>query len=346
MKDEKDTAVVEAADAPADGRWQEDVDADLPEEVIKAKAHGRLPAKFEKVKIALTVQELPDGKPKQFKAALTDTLREVFERAARELDKPLLPPASDTPLDTLHCREHRGGGWSAPLTGLERPLWLALAQGCTRHLGIDYKLVVKINTKWGVAPAANATPRSLLEAFGFSPSEFSLYATDSAEPLPPDTPLSLHRGQVFEAQKDGRYGAPVGAEAPPRGSQTIEDDVNAMQEAGIEARLFAERGQQYIELRSLIVPSPPWSSSRVNIVVAIPVTYPMSGLDAFYVELPFSQIGGGMPYQQSTVQIGEKQYGLLSWHYATNRPWNPLRDDLSSHVEHCRGFFLKRGVSS
>jgi hypothetical protein len=345
MKEEKNTAVVEAANAPADGRWPEDVDADLPEEVAEAKTHGKLPPKFEKARIALAVQELPDGKPAHIKASLTNTLLEVFERGAQELGKPLLPPAGAAPLDTLHCRE-RGGGWSAPLTGLDRPLWLALAQGCTRRLGIDYKLVVKINTKWGVAPSASLTPKALLDAFGFSSSEFSLYTPDGKDPLPPDTPLALQRGQMFEAQKDGRYGAPVAAEALPRGSQTVEDDVRTVGEAGVDARLFYEGGQRYVELRNLLVPSPPWSSGRVNIVVAVPATYPMSGLDAFYIELPFGQAGGGIPYQQSTAQINGRQYGLISWHYATNRPWNPLRDDLATHVEHCRGFFLRRGVSS
>lgn len=345
MKDEKNTAVVEAAGALAGARWSEDVDADLPEEVAEAKAHGKLPPKFEKVKIALSVRELPDGKPAHIKASLTDTLSEVFERGAQELGKPLLPPTGMAPLDTFHCRE-RGGGWAAPLTGLDCPLWLALAQGTTRHLGIDYKLVVKINAKWAVAPAASLTPKALLEAFGFSSGEFSLYTPDGTNPLPPDAPLALQRGQMFEAQKDGRYGSAVAADAPPRGSQTIEDDVRTVGEAGVDARLFSEGGQRYVELRNLVVPSPPWSSGRVNIVVAVPATYPMSGLDAFYVELPFGQAGGGIPYQQSAAQINGRQYGLISWHYASNRPWNPLRDDLTTHVEHCRGFFLRRGVSS
>src|ERR1700759_2013982 len=190
MKDEKNTAVVDAASAPAEGRWLEDMDADLPEEIIEAKAHGKLPPKFEKVKIALAVQELPDGKAVHFKAALTDTLREVFERGAQELGKALLPPSPSAPLDTFHFRE-RGGGWSAPLTGLDRPLWLALAQGGTRRLGIEYRLVVKINAKWGVAPSASMTPKGLLEAFGFSSAEFSLYQSDAIDPLPPDTPLAL-----------------------------------------------------------------------------------------------------------------------------------------------------------
>jgi hypothetical protein len=26
------------------------------------------------------------------------------------------------------------------------------------------------------------------------------------EPLPPDIPIKLHRGQRFEAQRDGKYG--------------------------------------------------------------------------------------------------------------------------------------------
>lgn len=327
-----------------DEQWLEDIDADLPEAVAESKAHGRLPAKFERARVRLGVRQLPDGREMKFTAALTDTLREVFERGAETLGKPLLPPGSPRPLDTLHCRERGGQGWGEPLEELGRPLWLALAQGCTRHLGINYVLAVKINTKWGVAPSANATPRELLTSFGFDPAEFSLYRADGAAPLPPDAPLTLERGDTFEAQKDGRYGAPAGTVRPVRGTQTVEDDVEAAREAGINVRLFAEGGQRYVEVRDLPVPSPPWSRDRANILVAIPATYPVGGLDAFYLELTITHANGSVPYQSSTAQVDGRAWGLISWHYAINRPWSPRHDDLLSHIEHCRGYFLRRGV--
>jgi len=321
-------------------RWVEDLDAELNEAVIAAKGHGRLPEWAKILKVHLGIRELPDGEEIKFVAGLSDTLRQVFEWGADNLGKPLLPPGGAPPLDILRCRERNGHRWSDPLTNLEQPLWLALAHGCTRHFGIEYVLAVKINTRWGIAPSANATPRELLTSFGFDPAEFSLYRADGADLLPPDTPLSIKRGDMFEAQKDGRYGG-----GPVRGSQTIEDDLKAAQEAGIHARLFIEGGQKYIEARDLAVPSPPWSLDRVSIVISVPATYPTGGLDAFYVEQTVAHAYGSIPYQQGTATIDGRPWALISWHYATNRPWNPRQDNLASHIEHCRGYFLKRGVS-
>ncbi len=328
------------ADEILDGRWVEDLDAELHEAVIAAKGHGRLPEWAKGLKAHLGIRELPDGEEIKFAAGLSDTLRQVFDDGAKALGKPLLPPGGAQPLDILRCRERHGHRWSEPLTNLEQPLWLALAHGCTRHFGIEYVLAVKINTRWGIAPSANATPRELLTSFGFDPTEFSLYRANSADLLPPDTPLSIKRGDMFEAQKDGRYGA-----QPVRGSQTIEDDLKAAQEAGINARLFIEGGQKYVEARDLAIPSPPWSRDRVSIIVAIPATYPTGGLDAFYLEQTVTHANGSIPYQQGTATIDGRPWALISWHYATNRPWNPRQDNLASHIEHCRGYFLKRGVS-
>jgi Prokaryotic E2 family E len=328
------------ADEILDGRWVEDLDAELPEAVISARGHGRLPEWTKGLKAHSGIRELPDGKEVKFVAGLSDTLRQVFEIGAHALGKSLLPPGGSQPLDILRCRERNGHNWSEPLTNLEQPLWLALAHGCTRHFGIEYVLAVKINTRWGIAPSANATPRELLTSFGFDPTEFSLYRASSADLLPPDTPLSIKRGDKFEAQKDGRYGA-----QPTRGLQTIEDDLKAAQETGINARLFIEGGQKYIEARDLAIPSPPWSRDKVSIIVAIPATYPTGGLDAFYVEQTVAHANGSIPYQKGTATIDGRPWALISWHYATNRPWNQRQDNLASHIEHCRGYFLKRGVS-
>jgi hypothetical protein len=244
----------------------------------------------------------------------------VFNQGAQQLGKPLLPPGNQAPLDLLRCRERHGGGWSDPITDLERPLWFALAQGCTQHFGIEYVLAVKINTKWAIASSSTMTPRELLTSFGFDPSQFTLYMPDSTEPLPPDTPLSLHRGDMFEAQKDGRYGASADPKCPRRGSQTIEDDVKGITEAGIKACLLTFNGQKYVEVREVTVPSPPWSLPLLTLLVAIPATYPVGGLDAFYMELPLSHTNGSIPYQSQTAQIDGRSWALISWHYRRADP--------------------------
>jgi hypothetical protein len=337
MVKEKDLAVA------VGDQWLEDVDAELPEEIAAGKACGKLePAHLQK-KIKLGVRKWPDGREAHFKAALTDTLGEVFAKGAEVVGEPLLPPAPQTALDLLRCRK-KHDGWSDPLTNLEQPLWLAFANGCTRHFGIEYKLSVKINTRWGIAPSARATPRELLTSFGMNPQEFSLYTVDGVDPLPHDAPLSIRRGHCFEAQKDGKYGSAFSMRRAPRGSQTIEDDVETAKEAGVTARLVTVGNQKYVEARDIGVPSPPWGKEQASILIAIPATYPSGGLDAFYLELPFTHSSGSIPRQQEVETIAGRACALISWHYHESRPWNPHQDDLITHIQHCRGFFLARGV--
>ncbi|HZS04818.1 MAG TPA: E2/UBC family protein [Blastocatellia bacterium] len=319
-------------------------DDELQKILSEAKDHGKPPASFSHRKVRLGIRELPGGDEKHFRAALTDTLLEVFEQGAQVLGKPLLPPAPAEPKDYLRCRERHGHDWSEPLTELSQPLWLALAHGCSRHFGIEYRLLIKINVKWDVAPSPNATPRQLLTSFGFDPAQFSLYRADSAAFLPPDTPLQIRRGDLFEAQADGKYGDTGKRPRPSRGSQTIEDDVEELKEAGVDARLLVIGGQKYVEVQGLLVPSPPWTPCEVSILIAVPATYPTGFLDAFYIEATARHQSGTIPREQSRHNFDGRWWILVSWHYADHRPWNPRQDDLSTHVEHCRGFFLQRGV--
>jgi hypothetical protein len=331
------------ADKKLGNDWLEDIDADLPPDVASGAAQGKLDDKHKEKKIELGVRSWPDGREKHFKALLTDNLGEVFVKGAAALGELLLPPAPQAQLDLLRYLK-RGRDWSEPLTNLEQPLWLALAHGVTRHFGIEYQLLVKINTRWGIVPSATATPRELLTSFGMSPQEFSLYTVDGVDPLPPDTPLSLQRGDCFEAQKDGKYGSTVSVGRALRGSQTIEDDIEAANESGEIARLLTVGSQKYVEVTNLSVPSPPWGNGKATILIAIPATYPSGGLDAFYLALPFTHSSNSIPKQQQAVSIAARDWALISWHYHESRPWNALQDDLITHIQHCKGFFLTRGV--
>jgi hypothetical protein len=323
-------------------QWSEDINMCAPEEVASARPHGRLPRQLLDLKIRVGVRQWPEGEEHHARVALGQTLHELMVIGAEKIGIPLLPTTAH-PLDYLRCH-HAGhaGEWSEPITDLQKALWMAIVDGCSRHFAIEYRLLVQINARWGVAPKADATPRELLESFGLNPAEYSLYPTDSKEPLPPGTPLKLHRGDRFEAQKDGRYGAPSAtAERRP----TIEDEVALLGLAGLDARLVSDGGQSYAEISSVGVPSPPWSRPAAAILIAIPSTYPASSLDAFYMEESLSHSSGAVPYQQNTVQIGGRSWRLISWHYTLSRPWNPSTDDLATHLSHCRGFFLTRGIS-
>lgn len=324
----------------------EDYDIDdnkLHQHLADSKACGELAEAIKHIRVRIGIRRFPAGDEKHFNAPLSDTVGEVFRCGARVLDEYLLPPAPAEPLDYLRQRRHHE--WSEPLTDLDQPLWLLLAHDHSRHFSIEYRLIVKINTKWGVAPSEHATPRELLTSFGFDPAQFSLYLANGTTPLPPDTPLHIKRGEKFEAQADGRYGDSSAISRPRRGSQTIEDDVAEVKEGGIDAALVVVGEQKYVEVRGLSVPSPPWNPNNASILIAVSATYPTGGFNAFYLESSVSHQSGAIPRQQGTSAIAGRSWVLISWHYASNRPWDSRYDDLSTHIEHCRGFFLERGVA-
>ena len=322
--------------------WTEHPDHALPEGLLEVGAGGNISIELTGLKVRMSARAYPGGPEEHFHVHLGDTLHEVFEKAAHALHEPLLPHPPAQPLDFFRMRRHNGE-WGEPIADFQLPLWKALAEGFSRHVAVEYRLIVRINTKWGVPSSADMTPRALLTEFGFDPAQFSLYKPHGGQPLPPDTPIHLCRSEHFEAQKDGRYGG-ASPSVLVRGFQTIEEDVTRLNAEGANLAIFNVGGQIYVEGRRVEIPSPPWSSSTANILVAIPATYPQGGLDAFYLEAGVTQ-DGSVPRQQSTAVILDRTWSLISWHYANNRPWDPRADDIGTHIEHCRGFFLARGVT-
>jgi len=148
----------------------------------------------------------PDHEPKLVHAKAHDTLLEVMDQAARKLDVKLLPDAH-APLDNFRgvYEHHRVG---EPLDLSETVEDFLRQEPTTHQLAIELVLAIEINTRWRIAPEKEMTPKAILALAGLSWEQYSLYyPADSVDPLPPDTPVKLHRGQRFEAQRDGKYGA-------------------------------------------------------------------------------------------------------------------------------------------
>lgn len=319
--------------------WLEDTESTIPDAVGRAHlSTGALPERLLHLRVRIGVRAWPNGEVEHLRVKLGDTLLQVMYAGGEELKRPILPPRPAKPLDALRVRMHRHE-WSEPIQDLQTPLWMALASGYSRQFAIEYTLAVQINARWGVAEQSEMTPRELLNQFGFEPSEYSLYKADGKDPLPPDESIHLKRGEKFEAQKDGRYGA-----AAVCVQNSFELEFDALAPAGIEAVVHSHNGQTYLEVSNVAVPSPLWSKARTAILFAVPATYPVGGLDAFYVEASLGHSSGTVPYQQGVSVIAGKEWRLISWHYTLNRPWNSRTDDLGSHIEHCRGFFMTRGV--
>jgi hypothetical protein len=134
---------------------------------------------------------------------------QVLRRGAEHLHIELLPPDSDQPLDRLHnIHDHAAVG--PPITDLEQDLGHFVSHGDnTPDFGIELVRAFRVNTRWAVAPESDMSPRDILAlpAIGLDHTQYTLYAIGSSDPLPLDTAVPITRGQAFEAQRDGKYGA-------------------------------------------------------------------------------------------------------------------------------------------
>jgi len=132
-------------------------------------------------------------------------LLHVLDEGARKLGVKLLP-------DGAHPLDHLRGVYPGHETGkplsLEQTLGEFLKQQpVTHHFAVELVLAIQVNTRWRIAPEHEMSPKAILTLAGLKPDEYSLYhPVDAKEPLPPDVPVKLHRGERFEAQRDGKYG--------------------------------------------------------------------------------------------------------------------------------------------
>jgi hypothetical protein len=92
-------------------------------------------------------------------------------------------------------------------------------------------------------------------------------------------------------------------------------------------------------------PAPPWDRTSYEILIAVPAAYDDAGLDAFYLGLPYTFKGGTHPrVQGAVIEVNDRRWQLVSWHYPDGTPWRRGLDNLETHILHCKGFFLHRGA--
>jgi len=105
--------------------------------------------------------------------------------------------------------------------------------------------------------------------------------------------------------------------------------------------------QCYVLVRGILVPQPPWGSQSYDILISIPAAYDGAELDGFYVTLPctcngehHSKVNG------PNITVQDRNWQMVSWHYLDGKRWRRGLDTLESHITHCKGFFLARGLKA
>lgn len=156
----------------------------------------------------VTIRLLTGGREVSFKEPANAPLLEILLDGARHLGVTLLPPSPAAPLDRLHDFGRHGHVGPA-IDDIGQALGAYLKEpGTTPDFGIELVLAFRVNTRWAVATAPQMTPKEILAlpAINLPYQEYTLYLPGSNNPLPLNQPITLHRGEALEAQRDGKYG--------------------------------------------------------------------------------------------------------------------------------------------
>ena len=112
---------------------------------------------------------------------------------------------------------------------------------------------------------------------------------------------------------------------------------------GLPARYHVLAGQPYVEIERLDTGGTQWNKTVTNILITIPTNFDLAGtaLDAFYVEADLLINNQKHPRVQADEYVlDSRRWRLVSWHY--NKSWEHPKDNLQTHVFHCRQFFKQR----
>lgn len=135
------------------------------------------------------------------------SLLDLLQTGANEAELQLLPTPK-RPLDTLH-NVGAGNDVGPAILDLGQSVGELLnGKNATKHFAITPVLAIRLNSRWAIATAESMTPREILALFGLEHQQYTLYPPGSNTPLPLDDAIKLSRGDAFEAQLDGKYGAP------------------------------------------------------------------------------------------------------------------------------------------
>ena len=196
--------------------------------------------------------------------ALVSTLLEVLEKSAKELGVQLLPN-SDKPLDMLH------GIDSHERVGDSLDLEISLAQflevkPVTHLFGVELVRAIRVNTRWLIAgrkddSEEHSRPRGSF--MGVQP----VHAAWSTQPLPPDSDIPLSRGELFEAQRDGKYGSAVNCPIDKAAAE-----IQQLAAAGTDIKSVEISSQPYAIVKGIEAKSPPWDHTTYDIAIVIPIS--------------------------------------------------------------------------
>jgi hypothetical protein len=123
-------------------------------------------------------------------------------------------------------------------------------------------------------------------------------------------------------------------------------EIERLAAGGTVIELIMDGAQPYAWVRDITAPRPPWDRTTYDVLIVIPLAYDLgTGLDGFYIALPYSFNGGEHNrVNGQALTLAGRQWRAVSWHYPDGKQFRAGIDTIESHIFHCRGFFLARGA--
>ncbi len=230
-----------------------------------------------------------------FEVSRHATLVELMAEGARLTGLSLLPPTNH-PFDRLHAMHGEAVGHV--IENIHRTIEEYLRQSDTSpHFAIELLRTFRVNTRWDVAPKPELSPKEILFAAKDPPGvhRVHVYTQRRANRFRLTRPFLLS-----EAKSSTRIAMVAMAGSGTMGPDRVREEVDELVRRGVAVKTVELNGQCYVQVDGVEAPSPPWSSTRFNILIAIPAAYDAAELDGFYVALPCCFNNGEHPESKAT----------------------------------------------
>ena len=274
-----------------------------------------------------------------FSVSCHATLLELMAEGAVRLTGLSVLPPTEHPFDRLYSMNGEEPG--QVIENLHQTIDEYLRHpDMTPHFAIELLRTFRVNTRWDVAPKPELSPKEILCCRG------SIWSTRSTRCTTPRRTNRFRSTRPFLSsgvKSSTRIAMVAMAGSGTMGPNRVCEEVDELVRRGVAVKPVELNGQCYVLVEGVEAPSPPWSIARFDIVIAIPAAYDAAELDGFYVALPCGFNNGEHPrIKGNVIELLERKWRQVSWHYPEGKPWRRGQDSLETHIFHCRGFFLQR----
>ncbi|TBY54415.1 hypothetical protein E0H59_13005 [Rhizobium leguminosarum bv. viciae] len=120
--------------------------------------------------------------------------------------------------------------------------------------------------------------------------------------------------------------------APLRDFALLEPDESYLDDLGLQWEIRVSDGNRWLVIKDFPLPDA-YTAGSTTLALLVPPTYPQAEIDMFYCYPPVVRSSGAsIPNTEATQAIGGLNFQRWSRHRGAIVPWNPLRDNVVTHL--------------